>query len=81
MTVAESARLLRWVNRWANSARSPVILFWPGSAESRRGNRYRFDDRRANLVTSLAPPPAQRLKSERRFPQPWSIERVRCLPQ
>jgi hypothetical protein len=62
-------------NRWANSARSPVILFWPGSAEIRRGNHYRFDDRGANLVTSPAPP-AQRLKSERRFPPPWSIEDI-----
>lgn len=53
-------------NCWANSARSSVILFWPGSAENRRSNRYRFDDRSANLVTSPAPP-AQRLKSESRF--------------
>jgi hypothetical protein len=60
-------------NRWVNSAWSPVILFWSSSAENRRGNRYRFDDRSANLVTSPAPR-AQRMKSERRFPPPWSIE-------
>ena len=43
-------------DRWANPAWSSVLLFWPASAENRRGNRYRLNDRSANLVTSPARP-------------------------
>jgi hypothetical protein len=55
MTVTQTTRLLGWVI--AGLILLGILLFfWPGSAENRRENRHRFNDRRANLVSTLAPP-------------------------